>query len=102
MFRRKSRAQSAAPGTLRKSAAAAAMSRSTSLPTRLWRPKKGIMKFVSADESMHKVYGQNTQPGTDSEDDSSKGNIQFKAVEIREYARTVGDNPSCSSGPPIS
>jgi len=59
------------------------------------------MKFVSADESIHRVYGQSTQQ-QDSSDDSSKGNIQFKAVEIREYARTVGDNPSCSSGPPIS
>lgn len=28
--------------------------------------------------------------------------IEFQYVEIREYARTVGDNPSCSSGAPIS
>jgi len=29
-------------------------------------------------------------------------NVRFYAVEIREYDRTVGDHPSCSSGPPIS
>jgi hypothetical protein len=28
--------------------------------------------------------------------------IEFHHVEIREYARTVGDNPSCSSGAPIT
>ena len=28
--------------------------------------------------------------------------VSFKAVEIREYDRAIGDNPSCSSGPPIS
>jgi hypothetical protein len=27
--------------------------------------------------------------------------VQFSNVEIREYERVVGDNPSCSSGPPI-
>jgi hypothetical protein len=29
-------------------------------------------------------------------------NVSFHQVEIREYERTVGDNPSCSRGPPIS
>jgi len=28
--------------------------------------------------------------------------VSFKAVEIREYDRAIGDNPSCSSGPPIA
>jgi hypothetical protein len=28
--------------------------------------------------------------------------VLFTAIEIREYERTVGDNPSCSSGPPVS
>lgn len=28
--------------------------------------------------------------------------VSFKSVEIREYDRTIGDNPSCMSGPPIS
>ena len=27
--------------------------------------------------------------------------ITLASVQIREYARTVGDNPSCSSGPPV-
>ena len=31
-----------------------------------------------------------------------KSGIKFHIIEIREYERTVGDNPSCSSGPPIS
>lgn len=28
--------------------------------------------------------------------------VKFGRIVIREYARTVGDNPSCSSGAPIS
>lgn len=28
--------------------------------------------------------------------------VRFKAIEVREYERIVGDNPSCSKGPPIS
>jgi hypothetical protein len=28
--------------------------------------------------------------------------VGFGSVEVREYARTVGDNPSVSAGPPIS
>ena len=27
--------------------------------------------------------------------------VQFKEIYIRDYERIVGDNPSCSSGPPI-
>jgi hypothetical protein len=33
---------------------------------------------------------------------NSSGSVRFERVEIREYNIVVGDNPSCSSGPPIS
>ena len=33
---------------------------------------------------------------------SPKSSIKFSSVEIREYPRIVGDNPSCASGAPIS
>ncbi|KAL9188075.1 hypothetical protein ACHAXT_006453 [Thalassiosira profunda] len=29
-------------------------------------------------------------------------NVSFHSVDVREYDRTVGDNPSCRSGPPLS
>ena len=29
-------------------------------------------------------------------------NVSFHSVDVREYDRTVGDNPSCRSGPPVS
>jgi hypothetical protein len=29
-------------------------------------------------------------------------NVSFHSVNVREYDRTVGDNPSCRSGPPLS
>lgn len=31
-----------------------------------------------------------------------KRNVSFHSVDVREYDRTVGDNPACRSGPPIS
>lgn len=78
------------------------------------------MKFVSADESIHSVYGENkkktkllsgdtdseTNPASEEDGNNNCCNqnnkIRFKDIQIREYARTVGDNPSCSSGPPIA
>lgn len=31
-----------------------------------------------------------------------RNNVSFHSVDVREYDRTVGDNPSCRSGPPLS
>lgn len=81
----------------------------------------GIMKFVSADESIHSVYGEhkkktklatagggdtdsetNHPASSEEEENGGRSKIRFKDIQIREYARTVGDNPSCSSGPPIA
>lgn len=31
-----------------------------------------------------------------------KKSVRFHDIQIRDYERTVGDNPSCSSGPPIA
>lgn len=32
---------------------------------------------------------------------NSSSSVKFSVVEIREFERVVGDNPSCSSGVPI-
>jgi len=71
--------------------------RCLSLPTIL---NKSIMKRKTLDESLHSMYG--------SEDEMISGrtrknlSLQFDKIHIREYSRTVGDNPSCSCGPPVS
>jgi len=71
--------------------------RRLSLPVYL---SKSIMKRRTLDESLHCSYG--------SEDEVISGrrkknlSLQFDKIKIREYSRTVGDNPSCSSGPPVS
>jgi len=31
-----------------------------------------------------------------------KKNVRFHRVEVREYSQCIGDNPSCSAGPPVS
>lgn len=108
------------------------------------QPIKGILRYASADESLHTVYGgsnsddsirsatsattlttnttgshphmsgpapasmrnlqhcQQQPPPLNSSRRCRSQSVLFTAIEIREYARTVGDNPSCSSGPPIS
>ena len=67
--------------------------RKLSLPTYLKRPKKSNMKVLTLDESLHSTWeSSNQDPKT----------VGWNEIHIREYARTVGDNPSCSSGPPLT
>jgi hypothetical protein len=54
---------------------------------------KSIMKCRTLDESIHSEYGSGTNKG-------DRG-IKFDKILLREYARTLGDNPSCSAGPPV-
>lgn len=49
------------------------------------------MKTLSA--SLHSTWESST---------GTPKSVYWKEVEIRQYERTVGDNPSCSSGPPLS
>ena len=58
---------------------------------------KGIMRCRTLDESLHSTYGAQSETGSNPE---RKG-IEFDKIVIREYGRTVGDNPSCRSGPPV-
>ena len=55
---------------------------------------QSIMKFRTMDESLHSVYGSDS-------DSSKEQSVKFDKILIREYSLTVGDNPSCSSGPPV-
>jgi hypothetical protein len=61
------------------------------------RPK-GIIKYATVDESLHSGYGSESND----QDIHLKRSVSFSEIQIREYNRTLGDNPSCSSGPPIS
>jgi hypothetical protein len=53
---------------------------------------KSIMRVSSLDESLHK---QGLSKST------SAKSLNWHEIQIREYARALGDNPSCSSGAPI-
>lgn len=70
------------------------MRRCVSVPMTLF-DVESILKWKTVDESLHSTYG------SESGSRNSDAKLQFKSVVIREYARTVGDNPSCSSGPPV-
>lgn len=71
--------------------------RCMSMPTTLM-DIRGIMKCRTLDESLHSTYGSESG----SKNGEKDRGIRFHKIVIREYARTVGDNPSCSSGPPVS
>ncbi|KAL3933965.1 MAG: hypothetical protein SGBAC_010176 [Bacillariaceae sp.] len=62
------------------------------------REAKSILKRKTVDESLHSIA---LSEPMDIGRPSNKG-ITFGTIGIREYARTLGDNPSCSSGPPVS
>lgn len=68
------------------------MKRSCSVPT-THQEIKGAMRVSSLDESLHKK-GLAKNP-------SRPSGIVFHEIRIREYSRALGDNPSCSSGPPV-
>lgn len=51
------------------------------------------MKLRTLDESLGSKYGMDSSTSS-----REKIHIRFKNIEVREYGRTVGDNPSVSSG----
>ena len=71
--------------------------RRISAPTCIQRTKS-VLKYATADESLHSTYG--SERGAEGDKDSRR--VTLTDIRIREYNRTVGDNPSCSSGPPVS
>jgi hypothetical protein len=62
------------------------------------RPTKSCLKVATLDESLLSTCFDKNPTTTAAE----RRGITWDTIEIREYARTVGDNPSCSSGPPIA
>ena len=65
------------------------------------REQKSILKCKTVDESLHSVANQSTRSEPANIGRPSNKGITFGNIGIREYARTLGDNPSCSSGPPV-
>ena len=68
-----------------------------------WPRIKSIMKIATLDQSLHSTYGSDCSNHSRTSNSTSPNKKQrericFKNIEIREYARTVGDNPSVSSG----
>jgi hypothetical protein len=97
---------------LNMSTTASRSSQGFSLPSD-WGQKRanGILKFLTHDESLHYKYGSGK--GAEAYDRERarrllkvetpeeallRRKIQFADLFIREYDRTIGDNPSCTSG----
>jgi len=62
-------------------------------------------KYSNSPSSGHQICVE--EPESDPLQAGSKmkrvsSNVSFQSVDVREYGRTLGDNPSCMSGPPIS
>jgi hypothetical protein len=56
-------------------------------------PRKANLRVKTQRESLQSMF-RNSR--------SEKRNINWKEVNVRRYERIVGDNPSCSSGPPLA
>lgn len=63
--------------------------------------KKSIMKRRTLDESLGSTYGTHESEGSGTSSGGERS-IRFDKLLTREYGRTVGDNPSCTSGPPVT
>ena len=57
---------------------------------------------VTRMKSILKKMDLSCSSGSGHSTESSTSSVSFRSVEVREYDRTVGDNPSCGSGPPVS
>ena len=73
-------------------------------PTR--RPSKSSMKNSGSGSALCSVKDLNSMNSSCSSINmeatcNMKRNVSFSSLEIREYMTELGDNPSCSSGPPI-
>jgi hypothetical protein len=104
MFRRGNSSRRATAGSEAIKRDALTSSRLTRSMPNFGGGNKGIMKYVTEDESIHSKYGGESSKDGESVDGSKSHSkrVVLKDIQIREYARTIGDNPSCSSGPPIS
>ena len=58
---------------------------------------KSCLRVKSQKESLDTSKKASSKSST-----RSKSSLNFKSVEIREYPRIIGDNPSCSGGAPMS
>lgn len=91
-FMKKNRAASLPIGVRKMGDSSNKMKRSVSVPGTN-AEIKSVMRVSSLDESLHKK-GLTKNPKRPS-------GIVFHEIRIREYARALGDNPSCSAGPPV-
>ena len=71
----------------------------SSQPQQLQRRTGSILKTKTLTDSL--AHGSRPEEGGGPHHRRTTASITFDRIEIREYARTVGDNPSCTAGPPI-
>lgn len=62
--------------------------------------------MISLDSNINTCTNKNTMTSTPADESSSTcsscSSVRFQNITIREYNRTVGDNPACTSGCPMS
>jgi hypothetical protein len=68
------------------------------------RSSRNILVVKTQSDSMLRAYGSPSLSRCPSyaSQHSNRSNVSFQTVMVREYPRCIGDNPSVSSGPPLS
>lgn len=58
---------------------------------------------ASTPDSLPTTFNTKSEKGLTTKPSRKKGStVQFSTIKIREYDRIIGDNPACSSGPPMT
>jgi len=70
------------------------------LPSSAFLEMKSIMKVATQEESLTRAAYQGKWK--DANNNKKKQIVSFSHINIREYERQLGDNPSCASGPPLT
>lgn len=74
---------------------------SQSLDARVSAASRAFESSCSAGESVNRSQASANQSTRSASSSQKSKGVKFSVVEIRDYEREIGDNPSCSNGPPI-
>lgn len=71
------------------------------MPTKSAMKRSTSLCALELGNNSNRTLGTYDSSSSENPDPLLKRNVSFHTMEIREYGVVLGDNPSCSSGPPV-